>query len=309
MKDLLEVSDHIARAIEENHPVVALESTVIAHGLPHPLNLETARECQSVIESEGAVAATVGIVGGRSKIGLSESEIEVFATGSSKDGLRIEKVGLNNLGAVLARGRWGATTVAGTMRLASLGGLRVFSTGGIGGVHKGAEISFDISSDLTALANIPMVCVCAGAKAILDLPKTMEKLETLGVPVVGYRTDELPAFYSRRSGLRVDAAIETEEEAARLCARHWQMGNRTAVLVCVPVHQEDEIAPDEIEQLINEAISQAQRENVHGKAVTPFVLSRLEKLSAGRTLKTNRALLINNARVAARIAASLISLP
>ncbi len=301
----IKIAKRVARAIENHKPVVALESTVLAHGLPHPLNIETARECQSAIRSERAMPAIIGIVEGRAKVGLNESELEIFATGRTA-GESIEKVGLNNLAAVMAKNRWGATTVAGTMKIARLAGLRVFSTGGIGGVHRGAETTFDISSDLTALAGVPMICVCAGAKAILDLPKTMERLETLGVPVVGYRTDELPAFYSRRSGLRVDVTADTAEEAAMIAMDHWRMGSKSAVLVCAPVPEEFEIPSAEIEQAIEEAINEARAERISGKAVTPFVLSRLEKITRGRTLVANRALLTNNAGVAAQIAASLL---
>lgn len=301
----IKIAKRVSRAIENHKPVVALESTVLAHGLPHPLNIETARECQSAIRSERAMPAIIGVIEGRAKVGLNESELEIFATGRTA-GESIEKVGLNNLAAVMAKNRWGATTVAGTMKIARLAGLKVFSTGGIGGVHRGAETTFDISSDLTALAGVPMICVCAGAKAILDLPKTMERLETLGVPVVGYRTDELPAFYSRRSGLRVDVTADTAEEAAMIAMDHWKMGGKSAVLVCAPVPEEFEIPSAEIEQAIEEAINEARAERISGKAVTPFVLSRLEKITRGRTLVANRALLTNNAGVAAQIAASLL---
>ncbi len=300
----IKIARRVARAIENRKPVIALESTVIAHGLPHPLNIETARECQLAIISERAMPAMIGITAGRAKIGLNESELEIFATGRA-DGEPIEKVGLNNLAAVMTKKRWGATTVAGSMQIARLAGLRVFSTGGIGGVHRGVETTFDISSDLTALATLQMICVCAGAKAILDLPKTLERLETLGVPVVGYQTDELPAFYSRRSGLRVDVTADTAEEAAIIAMDHWKMGGASAVLVCAAVPEEFEIPQEEIHEAIEEAINEASRGKISGKAVTPFVLSRLEKITGGRTLAANRALLANNARVAARIAKSL----
>jgi pseudouridine-5'-phosphate glycosidase len=300
----IKIARRVARFIKDRKAVVALESTVIAHGLPHPLNIETMRECQFAIISEQAMPAITGIVAGRAKIGLNEGELEIFASGKT-DGEPIEKVGLNNLAAVMAKGRWGATTVAGSMKIASLAGLRVFSTGGIGGVHRGAETTLDISSDLTALASIKMICVCAGAKAILDLPKTLERLETFGIPVIGYQTDELPAFYSRRSSLRVDARVDTAEEAAMIALTHWQMGGRGAVRVCAPAPDEFEIPSGEIEQAIEEAIGEARAEKISGKAVTPFVLSRLEKTSGGRTLAANRALLVNNARLAARIAQSL----
>jgi pseudouridine-5'-phosphate glycosidase len=308
MNRSIRLAKRVARALENRKPVVALESTVIAHGLPHPLNVETARECQSTIRSERALPAIAGIVAGRAKMGLSEKELEIFAAGKSPAGEMIEKVGLNNLAAVMSKRGWGATTVAGTLRIASLAGIKVFSTGGIGGVHRGAESTFDISADLTALAIIEMICVCAGAKAILDLPKTMERLETLGVPVVGYHTDELPAFYSRRSGLRLDITVETAEEAARVAIDHWRMGNRGAVLVCAPVPEEFESPGDDINRVIEEACDEARAKKISGKAVTPFLLSRLERLTGGRTLEANRALLVNNARLAARIARCLARL-
>ena len=301
----IRIAEQVSRAIEEKMPVVALESTVIAHGLPHPLNLETALACEEVIRQRGVTPATIGIVDGIPTIGLSEDELRRFATGHAPDGRRIEKVGLNNLAGVMMQRGWGATTVASTMRLAQAAGIRVFSTGGIGGVHRGVAESLDISADLTALGNTPLICVCAGAKAILDLPKTLEYLETLGVPVVGYRTEEFPAFYSRSSGLAVDLAVETPDAAAGLAERHWLLGARTAVLVCAPVPGEFEIAASTIAVALDEAMATAARDGVRGKAVTPFLLAEMEKLTGGKTVETNRALLANNATVAASIAESL----
>ncbi len=301
----IRIADHVSRALSEQAPVVALESTVIAHGLPQPINLETALACESAVRQHGATPATIGIIDGVPTIGLSEYEIKVFAARQAPDGRPIEKVGLNNLASVMTRGAWGATTVALSLKLAHAAGIRVFSTGGIGGVHRGAAETFDISADLTALGSIPLICVCAGGKAILDLPKTVEYLETLGVPILGYGTDEFPAFYSRTSGLPVDAKIETPEEAAAIAQRHWRIGCATAVLVCAPVPAEFEIAPDEIEIAIDEAMARAARHGVRGKALTPFLLSELEKLTGGKTLEANRALLVNNASIAARVAVSL----
>jgi pseudouridine-5'-phosphate glycosidase len=298
----------VSRALDEGRPVVALESTVIAHGLPYPLNIETARACEDAVQSERATAATIGIVDGVATIGLSEDEMAVFANSKVAGGKRIDKVGLNNLAGVMLRRGWGATTVAATMRIAERGGLKVFATGGIGGVHRGAGETFDISADLTALARIPLICVCAGAKAILDLPKTIEHLETLGVPVVGYQTEEFPAFYSRRSKLAVDITVETPLEASEVAVNHWRAGNDSAVLVCAPVPEEFEMPFEEAEQAVAEAVASAEREGIRGKALTPFLLAEMERLTAGNTLKTNRALLINNARIAARIATSLSEL-
>lgn len=304
-KTPLRFNDQVAQAIRNREPVVALESTVIAHGLPAPINLETARACEHMVRRHGAAPATVGVVDGGLTVGLSEEELAAFARSIAPDGRRIEKVSLNNLAGVLARRGWGATTVAGTLLIARLAGLRVFSTGGIGGVHRGVADAFDISADLTALSRYPLVCVCAGAKAVLDLPKTLEQLETLGVPVVGFRTDEFPAFYSRRSGLSLDMTVDTVEEAARLAACHWQAGATTSVVIAVPAPEEFELSFDEVEQACLVALDEAERAGVRGKAITPFLLSRMEKLTGGNTLQTNRALLINNASVAAQIAASL----
>jgi pseudouridine-5'-phosphate glycosidase len=303
----IQISDDVKCALDDGLPVVALESTVIAHGLPLPLNLETALACEEAARRNRVTPATVGIVDGVPTIGLTEDEISQFSTGEGPDGSPIEKVGLNNLSAVMLKRGWGATTVASTVRLANAAGVRVFSTGGIGGVHRRVAESLDISADLTALGNTPLVCVCAGAKAILDLPKTIEYLETLGVPIVGYRTGELPAFYSRTSGIAVDARVESADEAAELARYHWRMGGCTAVLVCVPVPVEFEIPAAEIAVAVDEAMERAARQKIRGKALTPFLLSEMEKLTGGKTLKANRALLVNNAKVAALIASSLKS--
>ena len=307
-KNILRLAPHVAAAIGAREPVVALESTVIAHGLPRPLNLETARACQQAVFQQGAVPATVAVIDGRAVVGLSEAEMDRFAQGAAPDGARIEKVSLNNLAMVLAGRGWGATTVAATLSIAHLASVKVFSTGGIGGVHRGAADTFDVSADLTALASTPVVCVSAGAKAILDLPKTIEQLETLGVPVVGYRTDEFPAFYSRRSGLGLDIAVESAEEAARLAMLHWATGSRTAVLVCAPVPEEFEMSRDEVDRALDEALRECARARVRGKAITPFLLSQMERATGGKTLDANRALLVNNAAIAAQIARSLAAM-
>ena len=298
------ISEQVSQALAARKPVVALESTVIAHGLPEPLNVETARTCEETIRQRGAEPATIGIVGGTPVVGLNDDELNVFGR---RDGDHsVAKVGLNNLAAVMQKREWGATTVGASLRIAHAAGIRVFSTGGIGGVHRGAEQTFDISADLTALAGIPMVCVCAGAKSILDLPKTVELLETCGVPVVGYRTAEFPAFYSSRSNLPVDATVETPEEAAQLALNHWISGGAGAVLLCVPIPEPFEIPAAEVEEAIELAIKKAEAQGVSGKRVTPFLLSQLENITSGRTLAANRALLINNADVAALVAVSLL---
>jgi pseudouridine-5'-phosphate glycosidase len=300
------IADRVSRALGEEAPVVALESTVIAHGLPYPTNLETALACEAAVREHGATPATIGIIDGVPVIGLNQDEIELFASRHAPDGRSIEKVGLNNLAGVMVRGALGATTVAASLQIAHVAGIRVFSTGGIGGVHRGAAESFDISADLTALGDTPVICVCAGGKAILDLPKTVEQLETLGVPILGYRTDEFAAFYSRSSGLPVDAKVETPVEAAAIAISHWRIGSSTAVLVCVPVPAEFEISREEIEVAIDRAMTASTEQGIRGKAVTPFLLSELEKLTGGKTLEANRALLVNNASIAASIAVDLL---
>ncbi len=276
---------------------VALESTVIAHGLPAPHNLETARDCEAAVRESGAEPATIGIFAGQAVIGLSETQLQEIASRSD-----VAKVNLANLGAVIAQKRWGATTVASSLYFAAISGIRVFATGGIGGVHRGASDSFDVSADLNALARFPVVTVCAGAKAILDLPKTMEVLETLGVPVVGYQTDVLPAFYSRSSGLKLDLRADTPEEIAAIATSHWRLGFPTSILVVAPVPAEDEVPAGEIQHEIEEALIAASAQNISGKAVTPFLLSRIAAKTEGRALRANKALLINNARIAGQIA-------
>lgn len=303
--DNLRVAPRVREALGRREPVVALESTVISHGLPPPVNLEVALACERAVRDRGAEPATTGIVEGRAVAGLDEAELNTFATAREGGGPDIAKVSLNNFAAVTLKKGWGATTVASSLRVAHMAGIRVFSTGGIGGVHRGADDSFDVSADLTALARFPVICVCAGAKAILDLPKTLEYLETLGVPVVGMGTDELPAFYSRASGLGVDARVDTPEDAARLAVDHWGSQGAGAVLVCVPVPEEFELPRGEVERAIERAIGKARLEGIRGKAATPFLLAEMERLTGGRSLGANRALLINNAAVAGRIAAAL----
>jgi len=298
----LRIADSVERALADGSPVVALESTVIAHGLPYPLNLETALECEEAIRRNGATPATLGIVDGVPAIGLREDEIRIFARGKAPDGRAIEKLSLNNLASVMVRGGWGATTVASSLKLAHAAGVRVFSTGGIGGVHRGAADSFDVSADLTALGNTPMICVSAGAKAILDLPKTVEYLETIGVPVLGYETEEFPAFYARRSGLSVDTRVDTPDEVVELAARHWEIGCTSAVLVCVPVPGEAELSASEVERAIARTLAMVKAKGIRGKQLTPFLLSRMERLTGGASLKANRALLLNNCEVAVKIA-------
>ena len=297
---MFSLSPVVAQTLQQQRAVVALESTVIAHGLPAPHNLETARACEQVVRAAGAEPATIGIIAGGPIIGLSEEQVAALAVRDD-----VAKVNLSNLGATIAQRRWGATTVASTLHFARMAGIKVFATGGIGGVHRGASDSFDISADLNALARYPVITVCAGAKAILDLPKTMEVLETMGVPVVGYQTDELPAFYSRSSGLKLDLRADTPEQVAAIAAKHWQLGFSTSVLVVAPVPAEDEDPADEIRNEIEEALNAAAAAGVSGKAVTPFLLSRIAARTEGRALRANIALLKNNARIAGEIACAL----
>jgi pseudouridylate synthase len=279
---------------------VALESTVIAHGLPRPANLESARACERAVRESGAEPATVAVIDGVPKAGLTDSELEELA--HKED---VAKVSLRNLGAVCARRGWGATTVAATLHIAAREGIRVFATGGIGGVHRDAERTFDVSSDLTALAVTPVVTVSAGAKSILDLPRTLEALETLGVPVVGFGTDELPAFYARSSGLPVPLRADTPEGVAAIAANHWALGLRSAVLVVAPCPEDAAVPGAEISGALDAALDDARRLKVAGPALTPFLLSRIAMATGGRALRANLALLENNARIAGRIAAAL----
>jgi pseudouridine-5'-phosphate glycosidase len=276
---------------------VALESTVIAHGLPRPVNLASARACEAAVRASGAEPATVALVDGSVRIGLTDAELESLATR-----LDVAKVSLQNLAAVCASGAWGATTVASTAHLAARHGILVFATGGIGGVHREAERTFDVSADLTALATTPLVTVCAGAKSILDLPRTLELLETLGVPVIGWQTDEFPGFYTRTTGLGVTVTAESEKDVARIASAHWALGCRSAVLVVVPCPVSAAIPGVEIDGYVAEALAAAAESGIRGAAVTPFLLARVADSSGGRALAANLALLENNARIAGRIA-------
>lgn len=275
-------------------PDLALESTVIAHGLPYPQNLETARALQALARERGVEPRTIAILGGAIKIGLSDAELEYLARAR-----HVLKLARRDLAWAITQQRDGATTVSATMYLAHRAGIRVFATGGIGGVHRHAG---DISADLPELARTPVAVVCAGAKAILDLPATLEWLETMGVPVVGYQTDEFPAFYSRTSGLRVPARVDTVEEVVRLIKTHWDLGASSGLLVCVPIPPADEIPRAIVEPYIARALREAEEQLILGGAVTPFVLKRLAELTEGATVRANIALLKNNVAVAAEIA-------
>jgi len=293
---LIYLSPHIAEALGTGQPVVALETAVVAHGLPHPINLELAIQAQEIIRQHGAHAATIGIVAGRPRVGLTPEEIEVFARQKG-----VVKTNISNLAWVITRQAWGATTVSASLKLAHRIGIKVLATGGIGGVHRNVEQTFDISSDLSVLAETPMMVVCSGAKAILDLPKTFEHLETLGVPVIGYQTDQFPAFFSRISGIALEMKASTLEEVIEVSQTHWAAGNRSGVIVAVPIPKESEIPQVQIEAAVSHALAEAERINIFGKDMTPFLLSEIEKVTAGRSLKANVDLILNNVRVAAEL--------
>ena len=292
----------VRAALDAHQPLVALESTVISHGLPWPENLELARRMEAIVRDGGATPATVALLQGQVKIGLTDDEIEYLARAKG-----VWKISRRDYAVALAQQRDGATTVAGTMMAAHWAGLRVFATGGVGGVHRGAGT--DISADLPELARTPVIVVCAGAKAILDLPATLEWLETHGVPVVGYGTDEFPAFYSRESGLGLEARADSPAEVAAIAREHWGLGLPSGLLVCVPCPKEAARPRAEMEAAIAVALGEAEAQGVHGKAVTPFLLARISELTHGQSKAANLALLENNARVAAQIAVALGDFP
>ena len=299
MDRLLHVREEVAVALAAGSPVVALETTVVAHGLPYPHNLETAFEMETAVRREGAVPATIGVFDGRLVAGLSSKQIEVFATHSN-----IAKASRADLSPLLAAGLPGATTVAATLFIAARAGIRILATGGIGGVHRGGEQSLDISADLTELGRTPVAVVCSGAKAVLDLPRTLEVLETLGVPVAGYATREFPAFFSRESELPLVHQVNTPNEAAHLMRTHWELGMRSGIVFANPPPAENALIRSELESFVSGALDSAEASNIRGKEVTPYLLRELARRSGGRTLRANIALLIENARVAARIAAA-----
>jgi pseudouridine-5'-phosphate glycosidase len=301
--EYLRVADPVRQALVQGKPVVALESTVIAHGLPYPANVEVARAMEDAISVEGATSATIALLDGQIVIGLNAGEIERLATEDN-----VMKASRRDLGVALASKRTAATTVAGTLACAALVSISTFATGGIGGVHRGGPQTFDISADLPELARSPVVTVCAGAKAILDLPLTLEYLETHGVPVIGYGTDELPAFYSRESGLPVYHRCDTPEEVARVAAAQWRSGLGGGLLVTCPIPEEHALPRERIDREIAIALAEAEEQGVRGSATTPFLLSRLAQLTGGESVTANRALLLNNATQAAHIARALAEL-
>jgi len=294
----INISPAVRQALEKKQALVALESTVITHGMPYPENYKLACDMESEVKAQGAVPATVAVLKGVVQAGLTPEELESLATGSE-----MVKISPRDFAPSMVHKRSGGTTVAGTLAVAQAVGIRVFATGGIGGVHRGAP--FDVSTDLTMLAQTPLVVVCAGAKAILDLPATLEKLETLGVPVVGYQTDDFPAFYSRTSGLPVSARAESPAEVAAIARTHWAMGMSSAVLVVQPPPEDVAMEAGVVEEAIQEALDECERQKIHGQAVTPFILRRVSELTHGSSLRANLALLLNNAHLAAEVAKEL----
>ena len=297
----LDIAPEVKAALQSGKPVVALESTIISHGMPYPQNVETALNVEKIVRENGAVPATIAIIGGRLKAGLSEEEITYLG----KKGYGVTKASRRDLPVLVARGEDGATTVATTMIIAEMAGIRVFATGGIGGVHRGAEVTMDISADLEELAQTGVMVICAGAKSILDLGLTLEYLETKGVPVIGYQTEELPAFYTRKSGFGVDYRLDTPEEVAAAFRAKVEMGLRGGMLVTNPIPEQYSMDPDVIGKAIDEAIEEAKSQGIHGKATTPFLLAKIKDITGGDSLASNIRLVYNNAELAAKVACAL----
>ncbi len=297
----LDIAPEVAAALAEGKPVVALESTIISHGMPYPQNVETALNVEQIIREAGAVPATIAIIGGRLKAGLSKEEIEHLG----KKGLDVTKASRRDLAVLIARGEDGATTVTTTMMIAHMAGIQVFATGGIGGVHRGAETTMDISADLEELGQTPVMVVCAGAKSILDLGLTLEYLETHGVPVIGYGTKELPAFYTRRSGFGVDYRMDTPAELAAAFHAQRELGLKNGMLVTNPIPEEYSMDPEVINAAIDKAVNDAKAQGIHGKETTPFLLAAIKDITGGDSLASNIQLVYNNARLAAKTAAEL----
>ena len=301
MNQYLDVAPEVAEALAAGKPVVALESTIISHGMPYPKNVETALLVEQTIRENGAVPATIAVIGGRLKAGLSKDEIEHLG----KSGRAVAKASRRDLPVLVARGEDGATTVTTTMIIAHMAGIKIFATGGIGGVHRGAEVTMDISADPEELAQTPVMVVCAGAKSILDLGLTLEYLETKGVPVIGYGTEELPAFYTRKSGFGVDYRVDSPEELAAIFKAQRDLDYKGGMLVTNPIPEEYAMDKTIIDAAIEKALSEAKEQGIHGKETTPFLLAKVVELTGGDSLESNIKLVLNNAKVAARTAACL----
>jgi len=300
MHSFLSIHEEVAEALSSKRPVVALESTIIAHGMPYPQNVETALQVEKVIRENGAIPATIACINGKIQVGLSSSQLEELAT--SKNVLKLSR---RDLPIAISQKRIGATTVAATMIGAEMAGIKIFATGGIGGVHRGVELTGDVSADLQELGMTSVAVVSAGAKAILDIPRTLEYLETMGVPVLGFQSDFFGAFYSRSSGIPVEMRMDTPQEIADFLNAKWNLGLKGGVLISNPIPEEYEIPSSEIEPVILEAVAEANALDINGKRLTPFLLGKIKDVTSGRSLETNIQLVLNNARVAAQIASSL----
>ncbi len=303
MKKYLDIKPEVKDALEKGQAVVALESTIISHGMPYPQNVETALEVEEIIRDKGVMPATIAIIDGRIKVGLTEEEVKFLGEANN-----VAKVSRRDFPVVLAQKMHGATTVAGTMIAADLAGIKIFVTGGVGGVHRGAQETFDISADLTELSQTNVAVIGAGVKSILDLGLTLEKLETFGVPVLGYQTDEFPSFYTRSSGFGVDYKMESPLEVAQTIKTKWDLGLKGGILIANPVPAKEEIDPEIINKAIEDALAEANQKSISGKNVTPFLLDKIKDITEGQSLETNIALVRNNARVGAAIACELAKL-
>ena len=299
LDNYIDISPEILHAIKKKLPIVALESTIISHGMPYPKNIETAIMVEETVRANDAIPATIAIIKGRIKVGLTRDEIDFLATNDE-----VQKVSRRDLAVAVAQKTSGSTTVASTMIIASLAKIAVFATGGIGGVHRGAENTLDVSADLEELSKTNVCVVCAGAKAILDIGLTLEYLETIGVPVIGYKTSDLPAFYSTKSGFKVDYRIDSAADIAQILKTKWDLSIDGGVLVTIPIPQEFELTLDIMNKAINEAITQADSENIIGKDITPYLLSKVNELTHGESLEANMKLIKNNAALAAKIASN-----
>lgn len=303
MENYIQFSEEVEKAKEEGKAIVALESTIISHGMPYPQNVEMAQKVEQIVRDNGGVPATIAIIDGKIKIGLSEDELELLASAEN-----VSKVSRRDIAEILATKKIGATTVASTMICAQLADIKFFITGGIGGVHKGAEHTMDISADLDELSKTKVAVICAGAKSILDLDKTLEYLETKGVPVVGYQTDELPAFFTRESGLKLNTRIDEVSTIAKLAEVQWDLGLETGIVVANPVPEEDQLEPSFINGIIDKAVAKAEEEGIHGKDSTPFLLGEIVKQSEGKSLETNIKLVEHNAKIGTQIAVEYTNL-
>lgn len=303
MQDYLSITPEIEEALKAGKPVVALESTILSHGMPFPQNMEFAHKVEEIVRAEGAIPATTAIIGGKLKVGLTSEELDLMCKGEG-----VGKVSRRDVAVYLATGKTGATTVATTMMIASMAGIKVFATGGIGGVHRGATETMDISADLQELANTPVAVVCAGAKSLLDLGLTLEYLETFGVPVLGLRTDDFPAFYCRSSGFKLDYNASTEAEVAKIAKTKWDLGLKGGLVIGNPIPEEYALDYDEMEKVIVKALELAKEQGIHGKDTTPFLLSHIKDMTDGVSFASNLQLAYNNAKAASKIAVELAKL-